>query len=82
MTLAAGAVYNEDMRRVTELISSNEAAELLGVTRQNINVLVHIGRLPAYRIGTRLYFDPADVLEYGRTRRMGRPPKAGKVLTE
>lgn len=76
MTLAEPIVYNEGMRNVIELISSQEAAALLDMTRQGVNLLVHNGRLPAYKVGGRLYFNPDDVQEYKRTRRMGRPRKS------
>ena len=73
MTLAESIVYNESMRNVIELISSQEAAVLLDMTRQGVNLLVHNGRLPAYKVGGRLYFNPVDVQYYKDTRRMGRP---------
>ena len=75
MTLAGVVVYNEGMNVIT-LISSREAADDLGITRQAVNVLVHIGRLPAYRIGNRLYFDRADLAAYvAGKKKAGRPAK-------
>jgi excisionase family DNA binding protein len=60
--------YGEDR---SPLLSVNEVAGLLGVTRGTIyRRLIRDGELPAYRVGERLRFRPADVdayLERNRT---------------
>jgi excisionase family DNA binding protein len=47
------------------LLSVNEVAGLLGVTRATIyRVRVREGEIPSYRVGERLRFKPADVDAY------------------
>lgn len=64
-----------------DLVSGNEAAEILGVTRQRVHQLAHEHRdfpEPAYRLGVGSLWFRSAVEQFGRTweRRTGRPPKA------
>jgi excisionase family DNA binding protein len=64
----------------TDVISTNEAAEILGVTPRRVLALIESGKLPALKLG-RFYAlrreDLAQVTTYGKP---GRPPakKAAK----
>jgi excisionase family DNA binding protein len=58
-----------------ELLSASQAAELLGVTRQQRYLLVKQGTLPQVEIGGYLLLPRAAVEHYRTTRRVGRPPK-------
>lgn len=56
------------------LISTQEAADRLGVSKQRITALVREGRLPAKLIGNSFAIDEADLKTLERRKR-GRPPK-------
>ena len=62
------------MRRMDDLISTTEAADRLGITRQRVLQLIKAGRLPAVRFAN-LYMIRADDLEKVEDRTPGRPPK-------
>lgn len=47
-----------------KLISCDQVSEMLGMSRSSVYRLVRNGRLPAYRIGRILRFDPADVFAF------------------
>jgi excisionase family DNA binding protein len=56
----------EDMKGKKVTLSSGEAAEMLGVSRETVSRLARQGLLPATRLGgsrARYRFRPADVLE-------------------
>jgi excisionase family DNA binding protein len=46
------------------LLSINEVAELLGISRPTVYALIRRGELIPIRVGERLRFDPADVRNY------------------
>jgi putative molybdopterin biosynthesis protein len=46
------------------LLSINEVAQLLGISRPTVYALIRRGELIAIRVGERLRFDPADVRGY------------------
>jgi excisionase family DNA binding protein len=56
------------------LLSVNEVAELLGVSRPTIYRLVRRQQLPASRVGERLRFRPSHVDDYVDSRRIGGVP--------
>ena len=45
------------------ILKVNEVAELLGMSPQNVRVLVYRGRLPARRLGGRLVFIRSELEE-------------------
>jgi excisionase family DNA binding protein len=55
------------------MLSVNEAAFLLGVSRPTIYRLVRRRELPASRVGTRLRFRLAHIDEYLENRQVGGP---------
>lgn len=57
-----------------QYISTNEAAEVLGVTRQRVLQLIQDGRLKAERFAN-VYMIRRGDLEHIEERPMGRPPK-------
>jgi excisionase family DNA binding protein len=57
-----------------ELLTTQKAAEALGVTPRRIRALIAAGRLDATLIGRDWLINPAD-LEKVRKRKPGRPPK-------
>jgi hypothetical protein len=58
-------------------LTSNQAAELLNMTRQGVHYLCKIGKLRATKIGTRvggeLRIDPDSVYRYHRRKLSGNP---------
>ena len=61
----------EDMKGKKVTLSSGEAAEMLGVSRETVSRLARQGRLPASRLATprsRYRFRPADVLKLASPR--------------
>ena len=49
---------------LSPLLSINEVAELLGISRPTVYALIHRGQLVPIRVGERARFDPADVRLY------------------
>lgn len=60
-----------------ETVSVTKAAELLNVSRQRIHQLVNSSVLNAHVVNNQPVFKLDDVLEYKRTRKLGRPRKEG-----
>lgn len=58
-----------------DLITTNEAAESLGVTRQRVLQLIQDGRLKAEKFGN-VYMIRRGDLDHIEERPMGRPPKS------
>ena len=50
-----------------ELLTTTEAARVLGVTRANVGYLIRAERLPAVRVGSRLYLPRAIVQTFSAT---------------
>jgi excisionase family DNA binding protein len=67
------------MKGDNELLSTAEAGERLGVTRQRILELITAGRLPARKVGRSYVVRAGDVSSLERNK-VGRPPakKVGK----
>ena len=63
------------------LISTNEAAERLGITRRRIVALILDGRLTAQKVGRDYVIDEKD-LKLVEDRKPGRPPKAAAAKAE
>jgi excisionase family DNA binding protein len=63
------------MMERTENITTNEAASLLGVTRQRVLQLIQDGRLKAAKFGN-VYMIRRGDLEHIQSLPMGRPPKS------
>ena len=62
-------------RAMTKLLTTSEAAGLLGVNASRIRQLVLQGRLPAQKMGRDLFIDEKD-LKLVEDRKPGRPSKA------
>jgi excisionase family DNA binding protein len=60
-----------------KLLTTNEAAAILGVTKWRIFALIRDGRLPAERFGNAYMIKESD-LKLVEDRKPGRPKKAGK----
>ena len=60
---------------MAKLLTTSEAAGLLGVNASRIRQLVLQGRLPAQKMGRDLFIDEKD-LKLVEDRKPGRPPKA------
>ena len=59
------------------LLTTSEAAEILGVTRWRVNALIKSGRLKAEKKGQIYLIDEQD-LKPVMVRKAGRPPKPKK----
>lgn len=57
-----------------KMITTNEAASLLGVTVQRIHQFISEGRLPAQKLGRDYIINDED-LKLVEVRKPGRPPK-------
>ena len=61
------------------LLTYDEVAERLGITRRHVSTLVAEGRLPAVRIGRRcVRFDPGDVATYIENAKRRYPRRGGR----
>lgn len=61
---------------IHEVLTTSEALEILGITRQGLNSLVHRGKLNPIKEekSVKLFFK-ADILERKSTSKTGRPAK-------
>ncbi len=66
------------MMEKPENITTNEAASVLGVTRQRVLQLIQDGRLKAEKFGN-VYMIRRGDLEHIQSLPMGRPPKSAPV---
>jgi excisionase family DNA binding protein len=65
---------------MSELVTAEEAARLLGVKRQTLYLWVRQGLVPCYRIGKRLIkFDRAELLSCFKVERSVTRPLASKI---
>lgn len=62
-----------------KLLTTQEAAERLGVSVRRVTELITSGRLPAERFGRAYMIDDSD-LKFVEDRKPGRPPKVDKRL--
>jgi excisionase family DNA binding protein len=58
---------------IPRLVSVTEAADIVGCSRQNINVLINDGKLPAARAGSTLVMAEDTVRRYAAGERFGFP---------
>jgi excisionase family DNA binding protein len=63
--------------KLTNLLTTAQAAEMLGVNPSRVRQLVLAGRLPAERVGRDLFLPRAAVLNH-RPLRAGRPKKSSR----
>ena len=66
---------------MTKLLTTTEAAELLGVNASRIRQLVLQGRLPAQKMGRDLFIDEKN-LKLVEDRKIGRPRKTEAAKSE
>jgi excisionase family DNA binding protein len=69
---------------LSPLLSINEVAAVLGVSRASVYALMHSGELVPIRVGERARFDPSDVRDYLERNRESAPetPEAGFPASE
>jgi excisionase family DNA binding protein len=67
--------------RQADYITTNEAGDHLGVTRQRVLQLIQDGRLKAEKFGNVYMIQRADLSNI-ESKPMGRPPKAKPETTE
>ncbi len=72
---AVSYIECDSMMRQGENITTNEAASVLGVTRQRVLQLIQDGRLKAEKFGN-VYVIRRGDLAHIEEKPMGRPPKA------
>ena len=62
-------VIREELNKIvipkddTELLTRSEVAEILGITLPTLNVWSKYGKIPSYRIGTRVRYKKSEVME-------------------
>lgn len=56
----------------SDIISTTEAARILGYTRQYVSELIRAGKLPAQMVGNSWVLRLADVMEYQAQQKKGR----------
>lgn len=59
---------------MADLIGPEEAAEILGVSRQYVTRLLKDGKIPGQKVGQRWVIQREDVEEYQRAQRRNKPP--------
>jgi excisionase family DNA binding protein len=57
----------ERIERIAKALTADELAELLNVSRVTVFKLARAGRIPSFRIGTCVRFDPKAVAMWLRT---------------
>jgi excisionase family DNA binding protein len=66
------------MPNKTTLLTTQQAAESLGVSQRRVRALIASGRLRAHQVGRTWVIRPSSVAALRRMgRRPGRPPKTG-----
>lgn len=61
------------------LITAQDVAARLGISRRMVYDLAATGALPSYRFGDAVRFDPADVEAYKQACRVQRDPVRGRA---
>lgn len=69
-------VANKPSKEETEMMTTNEAAQTLGVTRQHIVNLLNAGILEGYKVTNRLWLVNRQSLEGWKRQRA---PKGGNI---
>ena len=64
----------DDSKALAPLLSINEVAAILGVSRTSVYTLIQAGELAPIRVGERARFDPIDVRAYLERHREGPAP--------
>lgn len=64
-----------------DLLTTDQAAERIGISRQHVQRLVKDGTLPAERVGARLYLIPAAAVAAYAVPQTGRGWRRGKGRT-
>ena len=72
-----GEFYLVPVRYLTdeETMTSSEAAEYLGVSRQRVSNLATYGIVSSFSVDDKPMFLKRDIIEYAETRTVGRPKK-------
>jgi excisionase family DNA binding protein len=60
-----------DADELSPLLSMNEMAHLLGISRKTLYALIRRGDLVPIRVGERLRFEPAEVRSYLERNKLG-----------
>ncbi len=60
----------------TRLLTTREAAALLGIAPESVRRQINRGRLAGTKHGRDYFISHAEVLRYQRQRKVGRPAKA------
>jgi excisionase family DNA binding protein len=55
----------------TQLLTIDQLAERLGITARHVRRLIAERRLPYYKVGRLVRFDPAEISQWLKTRRIG-----------
>ena len=63
-----------------EFIGTADAAKMLGTARFTVDHLIHLGKIPAFRVANRWVLSRSDVEEFAKTYvpKVGRPRKKRK----
>lgn len=59
------------LEKMTGLLTASELSPLIGVGRTELYEMAAEGRIPSYRIGTMVRFDPVEVARWLRDRQIG-----------
>lgn len=73
MNLTTAINANLSIMPSVKLLTTDQAAERLGVTRSRVHALIQAGRLPAEKFGP-VYMIKESDLKLVENRKVGRPP--------
>jgi excisionase family DNA binding protein len=59
-----------DLSTIPQLLTIDQLAERLGITARHVRRLVGERRLPYYKVGRLVRFDPAEISQWLQTRRI------------
>jgi len=60
---------------VSRLLTPEDVAEMLGVSRRTVTRMAAAGELPAVRIGSQWRFRPESITDWQEARETGNPPR-------
>jgi excisionase family DNA binding protein len=66
----------EEYRKLKEMLTTAEAAAVLGITPQSVRRQINRGRIAAEKRGRDHFISRAEVERYAASRKMGRPATA------